>query len=98
MTSKHVEDQKQIPILGKALTPPDDTPESREISMDDESQIADVPRGAFNTSDDAQSYVGPTHWQAILETVRSISYIAVSQLTRSRLTDSRMSSALLKVM
>ena len=69
MTSKHIEDQKQIPFLGKASTSPTDTSRGEDPPTEDESTIADVPRGAFNSSRDQQSYVGPTHWQAILETV-----------------------------
>lgn len=55
----------------KSLTPPEDSRTGTESSTNDDSSI-DASRGAFSNDIHGLSYVGPTHWEAVIDTVLNI--------------------------
>ena len=60
----------QLPV-GRSptqLASPENSVSSTETSTSS-LEIPEAPQGAYRKSETEESYVGPTHWQAILETV-----------------------------
>ena len=51
------------------------SPETSVSDLENEdlpSDLSQAPQGSYSKTDVGESYVGPTHWEAILETVRFI--------------------------
>ena len=70
MQSKGGQSQMQLPI-GRSPTQLA-SPETSITSDDAEdapSDLSHAPQGTYSKTDAGESYVGPTHWEAILETV-----------------------------
>ena len=70
MQTKDNPQQTQLPV-GRSpsqLASPEDSIASND-NADNPPDQSELPQGSYRTTETEESYVGPTHWQAILETV-----------------------------
>ena len=70
MQSKENPQQSQLPVgrTPSQLASPEESISSND-SPDYPLDQFEEPQGSYRTTETEESYVGPTHWQAILETV-----------------------------
>jgi hypothetical protein len=66
MNAKQTETKSPIPTHTKVLTPPESHGDMNSPETD---PVQDTPQGIFVDSQHEQTYVGPTNWHAVLETV-----------------------------